>query len=311
MPGLLDFLGELLGGGQQQGLLSQGMPQQGQMGNPMQDLSRGLLQAGQPSPYKKNFFQALGEAQLHSQDAQQQRQMGGQGAPSAIREFQYFDSLSPEQKQEYLKVKRAEQFLNAGDRFENPATGGVIPKGIPPQDQPSLKGDQAKAVKDAENLSLAQKNLPGVSDTANRVLKYVEEIRNHPGKSAVVGAPGVTGVLNFGKPIPGTDAASFNARLKQLKGGQFLSAYDTLKGGGQITEVEGAKAQDAIARMDTAQSEDEFDQALNDYEDVIKIGLERARKQAGVAVSTERPLTNPAAQPTTSNGVVSYSDYFK
>jgi hypothetical protein len=78
MAGLLDILGGLLGGNQAgmqnmqggdmsamspgdiQGLLAQ---------RRQQGLIQGLLQAGQPSPYKKNFGQVLGEGLMGAQNA--------------------------------------------------------------------------------------------------------------------------------------------------------------------------------------------------------------------------------------------------
>ena len=61
-----------------------------------------------------------------------------------------------------------------------------------------------------------------------------------------------------------------------------MEAYQGLKGGGQITEVEGAKAQSAISRMNIGQSEKEFKTAVKEFREVLKVGLERARKKAGL-----------------------------
>lgn len=54
-----------------------------------------------------------------------------------------------------------------------------------------------------------------------------------------------------------------------------------LKGGGQITEIEGMKAEQAMARMDRAQSEAEFKQALTDFRDAVKAGMDKLRQRAG------------------------------
>lgn len=66
-------------------------------------------------------------------------------------------------------------------------------------------------------------------------------------------------------PLPGTDAAEFEAAYGQLKGEQFLKGYETLKGGGQITEYEGKRAAQAQSRIDKATSETDFKDAVMDY----------------------------------------------
>jgi hypothetical protein len=339
VPGLLDILGALLGGGQQpQGLLNQqpgmmaqnqpqGMlnqqpinPQQGGLPpNFLQTVSKALIAQGQPSMYKQGTGMGLmgalnaglsGDASGIERQAMMNHPQGmkmmGAGSPSSVQEYEYYNRLSPEQKKVWNEGRRGTKWVDAGDKYVDSVTGETIMKNLAPGERPETKGAQTKAQEDAKNLAEAQKNLPGASDTANTALRYIEEIRNHPGKSDVVGMPNIltnpAGMWG-GKPLRGTDAAGFQARLDQLKGGQFLQAYETLKGGGQITEVEGKKAQDAIARMDTAQNEQEFDKALSDYEAIIKLGLDRARNKAGVSVSTERPPTN--------NNVISAADYFK
>jgi flagellar protein FlgJ len=82
----------------------------------------------------------------------------------------------------------------------------------------------------------------------------------------------------------GNEGRDALARFNQLKGKAFLQAYTTLKGGGQITEVEGQKAQDAMARMDRAQSEETFKQALTDFRDAVKTGIQKLKEKGGVGV---------------------------
>lgn len=94
--------------------------------------------------------------------------------------------------------------------------------------------------------------------------------------------------------IPGTSAKDFDIRLDQLKGKQFLQAFESLKGGGQITEVEGKKATDAIARMDAAGTEEEFIAAAREFQTIIRQGVARAKQKAGV-VSPQLPAPAPAS----------------
>jgi hypothetical protein len=89
--------------------------------------------------------------------------------------------------------------------------------------------------------------------------------------------------------VPGTQARGFANFVDQAKGQVFLEAFNSLRGGGQITEAEGAKATQALSRLDRYQGTEDFDMALNDLEDVIRAGLERARIKAGEGVSQPAP----------------------
>lgn len=139
----------------------------------------------------------------------------------------------------------------------------------------------------------AEFDLPRVEQNAQQTLDVIEKLKAHPGRET---ATGVSSYLDPRNYLAGTDATNFKVLLDQAKGQTFLQAYQTLKGGGQITEVEGTKAENAIARLNTAQSDDEFMSALNDFESVIRVGLERAKQQAGggaPASSNAAPASAP------------------
>lgn len=78
-----------------------------------------------------------------------------------------------------------------------------------------------------------------------------------------------TGIFSPLQSVPGTPQRRFGARSKQLEGQAFLQAFESLKGGGQITEIEGTKATQAIGRLDTAQSADDYRQALTELRDIL------------------------------------------
>ena len=90
-------------------------------------------------------------------------------------------------------------------------------------------------------------------------------------------ALGIEGFLRtpFAKLGLDKDTARVKGRIDQIKGGAFLEAYKTLRGGGQITELEGEKAEAAQARFSTAQSEEDFREALMEYKFYIDQGIRR------------------------------------
>jgi len=125
----------------------------------------------------------------------------------------------------------------------------------------------------------AQADLPGALETARNTLSVIDQALAHPGRQAATGKSSVLDPRNY---IPGTEARDYVALHNQIKGRAFLEAYQTLKGGGQITEIEGIKAEQAIARLDLAQSDEAYERALRDLRDVVERGMERARQRAGV-----------------------------
>jgi hypothetical protein len=138
----------------------------------------------------------------------------------------------------------------------------------------------------AEDRAKTQTGLGQAVSQAEETLRLVDElvgsadgsVPRHPGFEAAVGMSSKLDPRNY---LAGTDATAFNTRLDQLKGKQFLQAFESLKGGGQITEVEGKKATDAIARMNTATTEKEFVTAARDFQNTIRGAVERAKTKAG------------------------------
>lgn len=110
--------------------------------------------------------------------------------------------------------------------------------------------------------------------------------------------PYATGFLEWTQNIPGTASKRFGTRADQLKGQAFLQAFESLKGAGQITEVEGQKATQAIGRLDTAQSAEDYAQALRELRELLLLGTSRdpgtaAQPQAGAATTPPPAAASP------------------
>jgi hypothetical protein len=150
----------------------------------------------------------------------------------------------------------------------------------------------------AENKVEAERALPGAIATAEQTLTLIDEMIgdarvSKDGKKWEVPkggrdpAEGFTDYVGAGVPgmrfLEGSDAASYERRQLQIEGKTFLEAFESLRGGGAITEVEGAKGQQAISRMNKAQSEVEYVKAARELQEVVRKGVERARTKAGVA----------------------------
>lgn len=145
------------------------------------------------------------------------------------------------------------------------------------------KGLSAQAAAEGRARGQATFDLAGAEVAATRALNLVDLLRNDPALPDMVGP--VQGRL----PNVSGAAQRFQSRLDQLQGTAFLEAYNMLRGGGQITEVEGQKAERAIARLNVAQNEEDFLTALDEFEDAIRTGLQKLTAQAGAQPAGGRP----------------------
>lgn len=118
----------------------------------------------------------------------------------------------------------------------------------------------------------------------------IDKALAHPGRETVTGLSGSIDPRNF---IAGTDATNFKTVVDQIGGTAFLQAFESLKGGGQITEIEGKKATDAMARLNTAQSDEEFKASLQELREVMV----RAQSRLGGAPQSSQPEQGAPARP--------------
>jgi hypothetical protein len=139
----------------------------------------------------------------------------------------------------------------------------------------------------AEITTQAAADLPRVEQNAHQAMQAIDQLLAHPGFSGIFGKSGMLQP----QMLPGTDWADANALLNQIKGKTFLEAFQTLKGGGQITELEGTKAEQAIARLDRAQSDDAAKLALLELKEIAQLGVARARQRAGLPPSQPQQQT--------------------
>ena len=174
---------------------------------------------------------------------------------------------------------------------------------------------KARGAELAKNKVAAQAALPNAIATAEQTLALIDDMigdaRIENGKIVIPKggrrpAPGFEGYVGAGIPgmrfIEGSDEASYERRQLQIEGKTFLEAFESLRGGGAITEIEGAKGQQAISRMNKAQSEVEYIKAARELQEIVRKGIERARAKAqrGESMAPGAPAAgagamNPAA----------------
>lgn len=168
--------------------------------------------------------------------------------------------------------------------------GGLVP-GTPEYQDFMLgggAGERARASTTGKMMGEAQIELPASIEKASRAISNLEKIRDDPA------LPGITGMVQGRLPPMSQAGTDLNARIAQAQGQAFLEAFESLKGAGQITEIEGQKAEAAMARLNRAQSTEAYQGALNDLIDVLNAGTRRARQRAGLPEMGE-PAAPPAA----------------
>jgi hypothetical protein len=159
--------------------------------------------------------------------------------------------------------------------------GGKLPPGF--RWGPDGQAVPIPGTQQARDAADATRSRQGAIEGAQSALALIDTALKHPGRATATGLSGILAPTNY---IPGTNAKDFQAIRDQIAGGAFLQAFESLKGGGAITEIEGKKAEQAIARLQTTQSDAAFEQALRDYQDVISKGVSRMSGNAQSAPAT-------------------------
>lgn len=244
------------------------------------------------------------QAQLRQQQLQNEQMMNpqvGGNLPAGVQELQWRAQeagLTPGTR-EYQDF-----ILNGGSRSNNvpaayaalklQAEAAGLTEGTPEYQDFILTGGAGQRAQATAQGTVAGKargeavmNLPGVIATAERAIENVDAIANDPSLASI------TGMVQGRLPAMTQAGTDLNVRIEQAKGQVFLEAFESLKGAGQITEIEGTKAEQAIARLNRAQSTEAYQTALADLKAVLNTGVERAKRKAGVGSETAAPSATP------------------
>lgn len=219
-------------------------------------------------------------------------------APSAIKEYEYFSKLKPEQQRAFMRVKRADPTTTfAGMQLTiNPITGEIeVPGGGSLEDhfdkQLGMKMKEAmqnnQMLVTLENMKVegaALRDLPIAEIDLREAVRVINQLRVHPGLEDAVGSYFVESIAN-------TEGRNFISKLDGLRGRNFLQAIEALKGSGTITEVEGAKAEAALQSLATSQTEAGFRESLDELERALKVGVDKLRMRANLEAKYIDPET--------------------
>lgn len=184
------------------------------------------------------------------------------------------------------------QGTGAGAGAGKPATGYVNVQTDAGVEQRVITGSPA-----AQEVTATAAQLDAAMEQADRLVGLVKSVRDDQELNAVTGF--AEGRMPTGRPSLSPEKIQARqdliVKIDQLKGNVFLQAYESLKGSGQITEIEGIKAEAAIARMNRAQGAPAFKEALNDFLDVVSTAQKRIERQKSGLPKTTAPAAEAPA----------------
>jgi len=272
---------------------------------PMEPAEARILDAMRKDPYNTVLHQNLAPYLKIEQDKRAMKQ------ELLNKDYENAETLRRERikerdKQLETQAKRRQDYQVQQQNVITPGTGGAPVQGydarlgtaaspqrsgVPTIDPPPPGATPQDWMKEqvpraAKAVDAVEKAKPQV----NEMVKMIRQAREHPGKEYGVGTTG-----KIAQALPWTDAAGFGAIMKQIGGKNFLAAFEQLKGGGAVSEKEGEKAEAAQARLITAQTQKDFDDALRDLELSIREGLERAERKVNKPVTAWRAMDDNAS----------------
>lgn len=198
--------------------------------------------------------------------------------PSAIQVYEYMKGLPPEEQARMMETMRAPMVREIGGVQTVIRQGGDLqPLSTVDQEataRSQIVGAESAARETGKAAAQAAADLPRLEGNAQEMITALDRLEQAP-LHLIYGAASLAPV------IPGTPQADAFAMWEQIQGKAFLEAFGTLKGGGQITEKEGEKATAAITRLSQRKmSPSAAKIAIRDLKEVVRAGVERARKRA-------------------------------
>jgi len=264
--------------GQRQGLLSTNdrekqLRQRGLLG-----LASGLLAASGPSTTPISTGQALGQGLLSLQEAQ-----GGLGAgvadPSAVREFQFFQGLNPEEQEQFLTVKRSQPFLDVGAGFVAPSrvdptqVSPVAEKELPPAQRPETKGAQITAEEEARTSAKKRRALPKARGSIRAFKLKADIVRNKVDEALELIGPTTAGAGAALSLLPATKARKLRGILNTIEANLAFGELREIKetGGtlGSVSAPELILLKAGKQDIDQAQEDADLAGALLNVKDIM------------------------------------------
>lgn len=261
---------------------------------------------------------------LQTNKAQTESRLGT-NTPSSVREWEYYNSLSPEQQDQYLGMKRGSSPINLGNEFVfpnrvNPAAEPTarMPIQPGPTDQPDFIGAQAAAreagTQGAQIAAIPDRMAAETAATrtaerpqAERLLEGKQEqlvfLEGLIDKAAEQSGPLTTGIIGASsKAIPGTPAYDLSATVDTIKANIGFDKLQAMRdasptGGalGQVSEMENRLLQATLGNLETSQSPAQFRENLQLVKEQINRIVNGSEEQFRQQYGDQQPSAQGAS----------------
>lgn len=142
-----------------------------------------------------------------------------------------------------------------------------------------------------KNLDRALKLQTALASSADAVLT-IDSLLNDPKLSQGVGWNNMMSIF------PETQAKELQTKIDKLKGKTFLQAYESLRGASGISNIEGAKAEQAMQRLDPKMNVDQFKNALQELRNTfVNFSQNAASGLQGYLPQEQQQQANTQQQP--------------
>lgn len=201
-------------------------------------------------------------------------QMGS--LPSSIQEWQIYSSMSPEEKEQYLTMKRSQRFLDNGAGYVAPSmvdptkTQPVIKRDLKPTEQPEYRAEVKTAEKEAEAAVKKAEMKPKAMASVTSYQDKMTLLRDKLNEAKELAGPFTTGGGSLLSNLPGTDARRLKGVINTILANLGFNELQEMRansptGGalGQVSERELALLTSTKQALDQAQSGEDFNAALD------------------------------------------------
>lgn len=219
----------------------------------------GVVKQKQYNP-ETSTWDLVGEGPRWSPETPQQ-------APAAIQEYNLYNSLPPEQREEFLRVKRAQPFLDTGAGYVAPSL--TNPSAAPtPVVEKELTPDQKLAAEREAAAASGKKNLAVVP--MNLLKTQVAELRDHPGLDNITGfIAGRTPTLSQEGRNAQDLLDSIKSQISTYKLQSMRDASQTGGAVGNVTEKEWPRLESALAALGQSQDTETYKRRLGEVISII------------------------------------------
>ncbi len=244
-------------------------------------------------------------------DAQNTKAMMGPEQPSTVREWEYFNTLSPEDRERYLSMKRAQQNIDIGGSVVQPSMGvpgqiaGEFEKTLPPEKTPQAIGEAETAKRQAELASEKKKMYPKARETKISLERQWDVVSGQIDKAIEKVSPFTAGVGSVASVIPATPQRDLRETLATIRANIGFDKLQDMRnnsptGGalGQVSDTENKLLQAVQGSLDQGQSPAQLKENLAN----IKMLMNELKEQKKTAFATdfgevERGASNPQIGP--------------